>query len=547
MKHRTGLLLLLAILLVSVPQSAPPNHAQSLLPPLSSIGLGFDPSSVQPVTVGVPIFTQGDALWVESYYNSTLEVQLVSPSGLGVTPQSLIGPAQLLQLYVFGMNDSSGVWSLSVNSSAPSFISFRIPIQVQSPYASLVPSLQTDSVTGNQLTEAFTIPATQAYDIQVCSAGVSLRTTASFGQSGSSNATLAVSLYWNASRISVSQTGAPITVWLELYSQYSYEVGGDTTSRYLLAASTLPTTVYSPIGSRAPQNVMLPLAVQMPLRTGRFDLRVFERTATGLSVQEALFIRMPDGSWLSMRDCTSLVSVRSQTFTLTTNLDSSNSSWPRELVTMYSLNGTESYSFIYLAGTESVLHLATSPAGGPLTGVAITPSASGCQLRDWDAFNSGVYLLTNGYPCGISLRLTFSDVTSSTIDASLSGAYSSELLSVPAGTMTASVTMNGVSFANATISVASPGGDPVAVSRKGTGSVSLLLPPNNYTLTASFGGRSVSQDFAIVAGQTTAINIELNPPGFPITLALVALVGLAGAIASIFVWHTYLERRKVAL
>ncbi len=547
MRHKTAFLFILALLFVSMLPFAPSNRAQVNLPPSVSIGLGFDPSSVQPVAVGVPMFTQGDTLWVASYYNSTIDVQLISPSGSGATVLREVGPMQLLQLYAFGVNDSSGEWSVFVSSPTSSFAPFSVPVSVEAPDGSLSPSFQGESLTGNQLNDFFTIPATLAYDIQVCSMGVSFGSTARFGQSGGSNATFAVSLYQNTSQISVSQTTTPITTWLELYSQYSYAEGGGTSSRYLLVASTTPITVYSPVGSKEPQNVLLPLMPQMPLRTGRFDLRVFERTTSGLSVQEALFLRSTEGTWFSMRDCTSLVSVRTQNFTLTTNLDSGNSSWPRSLLTMYTLNGTESYSDMSIPGSESVLHLASSPGGAPLAGVSITPSSSNCGVQDAVAQNGGVYLLMNGYPCAVSLELAFSGVITRTLNASISEPFSSTFLSVPAGTVTASVTMNGVGFANATLSVTGPGGDPVTVAPTGTGNVTLLLPPDNYILTASYGGKSVSQGFVITAGKTTTVNLELSPPGFPVTLALAAALGAAGVIANLVIWRRYLERRKVSI
>ncbi len=548
MKHKTALLLFLTLLSVSLLPLVPPIRAQVILLPSGSIGLGFDPSSVQPVAAGVPIFTQGDTLWIESYYNSSVDVQLIFPSGSSATAPREVGPMQLLQLYAFGENDTSGEWSVYVTSPTSFFVPFSVPISVEAPDRSLSPSFQGSSLTGNQLNDFFTLPATAAYDIQVCSAGMSYGSTVRFGQSGGSNATFAVTLIQNSSYISVSQTTAPITAWLELYSQYSYTEGGGTASRYLLVASTAPITVYSPVGSSAPQTVFEPLELQMPLRTGRFDLRVFERTASGLSVQEALFLNAsPVGRWVSMRDCTSLISVRSQNFTLTTNLDSSNSSWPRNLLTMYTVNGTESYSALSYPGTESVLHLASSPGGAPLTGVSITPSSPNCAVQDSAVQNSGVYLLMNGYPCTVSLQLGFSDIITRALNVSILGPYSSAFLSVPAGTVSASVTMNGVGFANATLSVTGPSGDPVTVAPTGAGSVTLLLPPDNYTLTASYGGKSVSQGFVIAAGKTTTVSLELSPPGFPITLAAVAALGAAGVVANLIIWRRYLDRRKISV
>ncbi len=548
MKRRStpllGLLLLLVLLAPAVSEQA---LGITAIVVGSVVGLGFSPSSVQPTAIGVPVYTQGDNLWVESYYTSTVEVRLLYPSGAGASPLVELGPGQLIQLHTFGPNDTSGRWALSVASPSSAFVPQTVQVAVSAPDSSLVPSQQGDNITGNTLVENFAIPPTHAYDIQACSAGASIGPTVSFGASGSTNGTLEVSLGQNASQLTFPQTAAPITVWLELYSQYTYSVGGGTVSQYLLAASTQPVTLSTPASAQGPQSELLPLALQMPLRSGRFDLRMFERTSAGLSVQSAEYLRTRAGYWISLGGCTSLDSVYSNAFTTRTNLDSSNSTWPRHLITMYALNGTESYSECNLTGSESVIRLRVLPNGGPLAGVAIAASAPGSQLRGWAAYNGAVYILSGSYPSNVSISLSFSGITTQTLIVPISAPYSSKSLSVPAGALAASVSLNGEPFGNATLSVSAPGGDPAVVAQSGEGSVSILLPPNNYTLTVSYGGNTVTQDFAIQTGLVTAINVELNPPGFPVTLAALAALAAAGAIANIVIWRRYLERRRISI
>jgi len=540
-ERRPAALVCLLILFSSLPYSHA-SLAASVFSQPASVELGFNPSSMLPVSDGVPIFTQGDDVWVESQVNYSIQVGLVSPEGLNATGVRELGPGQLILLYTLGKNDPAGIWTLDVASANPASGPASILLSVVTPDHSLVPSHVGDNLTRNMLNQAFTVPPTGAYDMQACSIGAGMGPAADFGVSGLPNGTLTVTMGQNAT-LTFVQTKATLTAWLELYAQYSYQVSGATSSRDVLVASS-PTFT---IGGSAGPSATFSLAGQTPLRSGRYDLRVFERTTSGLSLQEAQFLRADDGSWLSLRGCTSLVSVNSQKFTLSTNLDGSTATWPRRLVTMYAMNGVDSYSMSNMTSAESVVHLHDLPNGAPLTGVTITASAAGDHLRAWDAYNSAVYALMNNYPSSLSIRVSFSGVETRTLNASVAGPYSSSTFAVQAGSLTASTTLNGKSFPNATISVAPEGGNPVIIPSSGNGSISILLPPDNYTVTAAYGGNSISEEADVAAGLNTTISLELNPPGFPVALAALAVVGGVAVVANVVVWRRYLARRKVSI
>jgi hypothetical protein len=494
-----------------------------------------------PVSAGLPIFTQGDNLWVESRANSTIGVGLVSPSGLNATELTEIGPGQLLVLYTFGQNDPAGLWTLDFAAgpiSGPSSIS----LPVVSPDSSVVPSRLGDNLTGNMLNQAFAVPTTDAYDVQACSIGASVEPTANFGVPGVPNGTLSVSLGKNAS-LYFAQTKVTLTAWLELHSEYAFQAGAVTSSRDVLVATSPLFT----LGGSAGPNATFSPAGQTPLRAGRYDLRVFERTTSGLSLQEAQFLRASDGSWLSLRGCTSLVNVSSQKFTLSTNLDEDTSTWPRLLVTMYDVDGVESYTMSNMTSVESVIHLHGLPEGASLMGVTITASAAGGKMRAWDAHDSAVYALMNGYPSNLSVRISFSGVETRTLNVTIPSPFYSSSLAVEAGFLSATATLNGEAFPNATISIAPVGGNSVAIHRTGNGSISILLPPNDYTVTATYGGNSFSEDVNVAAGQNTTASLELNHSGFPVAVAVLALVGGIALLANVIVWRRYLWRRKASI
>ena len=537
MKRRSAILVCLLILLSALPYSYAGRTAL-FLPQSVPLELGFNPSSMLPVSDAIPIYTQGDNMWVGSRANSSIQVGLVSPSGLSVTPLEDVGPGQLLLLYTFGESASAGSWTLNIDFGGSG--SASIQVSVVSPDSSLVPSHSKDNLTGNILNQQFAVPPSDAYDLQACSVGAGIEPTVNFGVSGLPNGTLAVSLGRNAT-LTFAQPRVTLTAWLELYSQYSYQVGGATSSRDVLVANS---PVFSIGGSLGP-SATFSLAGQTPLRTGRFDLRVFERTTSGLSLQEAQFLRERDGSWLPLRGCTSLVTVNSPRFTLSTNLDRSTSTWPRWLVMMYAISGVESYSTLNVTSAESAIHLHALPGGAPLTGATITASATGGQLQAWDAYSSAVYTLLKSYPSNVSVGISFSGVVTRTLNATITGPFSSGSLAVQAGSLEASATLNGKAFPNATISVSPLGGNPVAIPNPGNGSISILLPPNGYTVTATYGGNSVSKDVSVKAGQIATVNLELNPPGFPVALAALAVIAGIAIIANAVIWHRYLERRKV--
>ena len=63
MERRPAALVCLLILFSSLPYSHA-SLAASVFSQPASVELGFNPSSMLPVSDGVPIFTQGDDVWV---------------------------------------------------------------------------------------------------------------------------------------------------------------------------------------------------------------------------------------------------------------------------------------------------------------------------------------------------------------------------------------------------------------------------------------------------------------------------------------------------
>jgi hypothetical protein len=533
-KHRLTFVILLALLILGLA----PRGSVGQVGTLPDIGLGFGPSTVQPISSGVPVFTQGDNIWLESYYNTTIDVTLQTPQGADKTGVVAVEPGQLFLLYALGGADPSGPWTLSVASSVGVTDVF---VFVVSPDTSLKPAYGGARLNGNELNQTFTLPATDAYDIQLCSVGQSYENAFAFGPAGGVSGTIAVSLEGNSSQFTVSGITSPLSTWLELYSQYSYDTGGGgTTSQNLLVATTPVLSVSPPTTTQE-----LSLVQQMPLRQGRFDLRVFDRTTGGLALHDAQFLRTVNGTWISLTECTSKLNAYSSVLSLATNLDSANTTWPRHLLTMYTMVGIESYTEIGVPGGEAAFHFIDFPDEKPLTGVAFTPFAPGLSASDWDTANSSVYLLTSSLGGSLSIRLSFSGIAAETLNVSNPGPYSSKSLSVDAGTLVVSAVQQGRPLPNATLTVGAEGSQPVIVKANAPGSASILLPPGNYAVSAAFGGVSASDAATVTPGHISTVSLDLGQQAVPVVLYLLVVLGVVGIAVNVLLWRQYLERRKM--
>ena len=535
MESRKAALLCFVLLLCAIFPLVRPGVAVS--PPL--IGLGYDPATVQPVSNGIPVYTVGDQMWIQSYYlNTTAVVTLQDPRG--EIPGGLItlGPGQVFDVRNFGPGDLPGQWTLSI---ATSFGNFNIPITLGVANTSLVPRYMGSSLSDNLLNQAFVLPQTSATDIQACTAGQSLGNTVIYGLQGGRNGSIDISLDGNYTRVSVSQVSYPLAVWLELYSQYSYVLGGGgMVSQNLLVSATQEFTISPPS-----TGVVLQWVDQMPLHYGRFDLRVYARTTSGLFLYEAPLLRTVSGNWFALADCTSMINVSTQSFTLSASLDSSNSTWPRQLYTMYNLDGVESYSVTPVAANETAIHLTDYPFHRPLTGVTMNASAPGGMNGRWEAYNSTLYLLAPSFPSTVSIRLSFGGVVSEVVNATIPAPYWPETIPIKVGTLQASALYQGKAEANATFSLSAPGSGPVMVKPNSLGALTVELPPGDYTVTASYQGSSTSQPVSVALGQTSSATLELNPPPFPTLLYVLVGVAVATVVANILIWRQYLLRRRV--
>lgn len=538
MGNRKAILLALLLLL---PPAATVAHGLSG-PLVPNLALGFGPQSMEPVSFGVPVYTIGDEIWVQSFNNSaTLLVTLSEPSSVGgfaVQTQILfLVPGSLVNLYTLKPGDPLGNWSLSVfdNTGGPTLtVGLRVAAA-----ASLAPTYRDANVTGSGVSLGYLLPVTSAYNVQECTIGASASSTASFQLPGDIGGSLSVSLNGGTATASDPNTAITFTGWLELYAARAFQNGVTLVSEQTLAANS-----EGLVSINATTSVnRIPLIPDLNMRPGRYDLRAYVRGPSGLTSYDAPYLLVNGTTWISLRGCTQLASVGSQEFSMTTDLSGSNSTWPRELFTMYTMGGVEGVTASRVPVSEVRIDVKNNATSGRLAGVEM--SAQGAGVHSWSSYNSGIYLIGTGYPLTVNVTLDFGGVATESFGVNVTAPFQHVNLRVEAGTLVVRTTAGGGPLANATVGVSPAGSARQAVfTADSGGNVTLTLPLGEYDANASFSGRSGTGVAQVTSGGTAVLRFDLSGAGIPVAVYLLGAVLAAGLGGNILVWRTYLERRR---
>jgi hypothetical protein len=525
---------LLGLLLLSVvpPLAArgPVNAAQGL-----GIGLGFGPTSIEPVNLGTPVYATGDQLWAQSFYNDTaVGLTLTSPRG-NVTPTVSLQPGDLAKVYTFSRNDPAGMWTLTVSTLFPP-VTETLSLELANVTSAVYPTFTGATVAQNDLDLMYTLPPTSAYDVQACTVGTAIGPTASFVLPPAVGGSMAVTLSGGGASLTAPSAKVPFVAWLQLYAPRAFANGSSLVTEQLLASQTGTLNLGNSSGGVGAQ-----LSDDMALRPGRYDLRVFVRGPSGLTSYEAPYLMESGETWISLGGCTQLADVATNPFALASSLDASNSTWPRQLITMYSQGGVESYTLTRVPSTEARIDV-KSGSGGTLDGVSLALEGQGIQ--SWDAFGHSLYLVGTDFPVQATVVVDFEGVTSESLNLTLASPFSTGSLKVDAGVLQVQTTVQGRPLQNASLFISEVGSNPVGFVSGANGSKSLVLPPGEYNVTAAFSGKSVSKLVQVLAGETVAVALDSNPPQPPLLLYALALLLVVGIAANIYAWRAYAERRS---
>ncbi|MDG6910750.1 MAG: hypothetical protein JRN18_00165 [Nitrososphaerota archaeon] len=531
MQAKLFLLLILVPLLVPVPALS--QSFQAAQP--ASFGLGYGPLSIEPITVGTPVYTPGDQLWVQSYQNTTSqEVFLTSPAGV-TTPGIFLEPGALVSILTFTPSDPLGQWTVTVTVLATG-ASSKATVTLASPTVSLVPRLVKSNLSENTLNLDYSIPPTTAYNIQGCLMGTLSGPSATFQLPAATGGSMKVILIGNSLTVTPSGSASQFNAWFDLYTQRSYDEYGTLVSKLTLAAQTGVLSI-----SPSPQQNNASFNDYLNLGGGRYELQAYVRTQAGLQLFDAQFLKTNGASWVSLQGCTQLADAASSTLAMSANLDNSNSTWPRSLITMFDVGGVEAYNVSGIPFAEARIDIRSESQAKAITGVVAT--ATGQGIESWDSFDGSIFLTGTRFPMSISVGINYGP-TSRTYNSTVQSPYSSLELLVPVGTLDIHVAAGSAAADNATLSVSEAGPQQAYYHADKEGDLSVMLPPGTYQINASYDGRSASAGATLVPGETTQVGVQVGSQPFPIMyIALVGVLVIAIGINYV-VWRQYQERRS---
>lgn len=532
MSIRPSLLVAAALLLLS----ASPARAQVPQSPTLFIGLGFGPTDTTPVSQGVPIYAQGDQIWVVDYAQSQYYLQLTSPNGTAAFAGDLT-PSSIMRLYTFQPGDPTGLWTLEViNPSIPFNETDLVSIQLVSPRP-LYPRLGAYGVTpGGSLAMNFTMTPEDEYGSSACAAGSAFSQTVQVSLPPSLGSG-ALDLSKNGSQVSVSSgfnAAQPFTFWAELHQNFSYATNGSSVlySRDLVEAAT-PEVPFSK-GTGSGTSVLM--TYQTSLRTGLSTLWAYFRSQSGVTAITVPVLVPNADNWLPISSCTSYSLVPGAAFSLSASMKSPAGRWPARLYTMYTEDGVEGFSNESLGILPASAEITSSAQGKAITD-SLTTVVAGADVLSYAVSGNTIYLLAKAFPLYLNVSLL-----PGTFQAwSLVAPFEAYTLQVPTGSVTLEAASNGKPDAGAEAVVAYQN---LTVAKGSGGKEEFYLPAGRYTARVTVGNASEVVEFTSVPGAFTNETLDFTPPaapGFPYPLLLAALVG---AGASIAVWADVFRRRR---
>jgi hypothetical protein len=502
-----------------------------------SLSLGFSPSSLSPVSGGVPVYTTGETMWVESAYNYSVTLSLTSAPLPDGSPGAVVATRQLdpdavTPLYTFASADADGVWNITLASTQSSAtIPVRLVNLVNHRPVSLGPIRY--SLEGGNLSISAQADLGNSYDQEACAVGsapepaVTLSLPRDMGDSG----TIALTP-GNPVGITVLGTlNEPLSFWFELYQPYALDTtaANNLVTDNLMAAQSQPFDVIS----SGPANTAL--TWNTPLREGRYDLRAFFQNSTSLEVFESRVLVLNESSWISLSSACSPQTIQSSGISYSANLTSGQADWPRTLYVMYRTFGVEAVNSYPMNANLSSVNFIASPWGEPLQDGKAAVSPSGGVIQTSQEGGS-LFVLASQYPVQLNYSLDVGgevdlDQGSVTID----GSYTTQSIEVSSAELNVHVLSDQNSPVTLEVS-GSQGANIITPGHVQNGQkLSLFLPTGSYTVTAlQAGGGSASATVGLTDGLATAVTLNFNAtPTIEIILAVTAAIA---AVANVLIW-----------
>lgn len=521
--------LLLAYLLLTVPV---PVLAQGAVQPSagSTLGLGFSPSSIVPLSQGIPVYTTGDQLWVESYADGVVSVVLVPPSGTGNLVASRLNPFSPTLLYTFSAADTPGKWNLSVPETGGEKTSITL---VQGPRVDI--RLESFTLDQTNASYSFSVSPSAGYDVVACLEGSQAEGAAVIPSANDAGADVVVSRdNGNFTEGLAGTVAKPFEFWFELHQGYGYSVPGTPgiTLRDVLVGQA--NSQEFDVNTTAPSSATV--VWYAPPREGRFELRAFVRTGSGLYVYSLPVFLTPGGGMVWVKSCSSTQSAVSSSLTLSAPVSVDPVKWARNVYLLYRYEGIEEITSdslsVGLAGVEAL----ASPWNQPFTNSTITVTGNSPVIGSV-LINGALYVAANitAFPLAATIRLSTpgGETSASVVIAS---PFSILSVSIPAGELSF-VLHGGGSASNGTKLKLTGKGGTLRLDNAPVRGVFYLLP-GTYNLTATNGGVSRSATVEVNASglETEAFDMAPQIQGLTVILYVLGVAVVAGVALNVWLW-----------
>jgi hypothetical protein len=531
-RARTGALLALLATTLSVQYGLEAAFGAPGLPASIPFSLGFGPSSLSPVSDGVPIYTVGDTIWAASRFSNSVPVSLTSAKAdasapSGVVAMQLLGPQAVTPLHTFTPTDADGIWNITIGNQ------LLIPVRFVNPTyhtVSLGP-LQYSLDAGN-LSISAQAGLGDSYDQEVCAggdtagAGVSLSLPARMQDTGK------VILIPGApfTIVTSGQVNESTAFWFELYHPYGRYVGGANS----VAVDDLMTAASRPVALASNATSTTALTSNMPLREGRYDLRAYFQNSSSLDVVQSRVLVVNDSRWVSLSGSSCQPqAIQSQRISYSASLTGGHENWPRNFYIMYRTLGVESVASYLVDANISSVNFVASPWEQPLQGVKVNVSPAPGVIQTSQE-GSSLFVLASKYPVQLNYSLDFGggrDLAQGSLK--VTERYTTQTSAFETAELTVHVLSDQSS--PTTLDVTGPGGVDITRGAMGSNQTKvLLLPTGSYAVTASQGGNSQSVQVGLTDGLATSVSLNLG--AFPALEVILVVTATAAAVANVAVW-----------
>jgi hypothetical protein len=504
------------------------------------IQLGFGPNSLSPASQGAPIFAINDSLWIYSTFNQAVTANLLSPSNQSHADTLL--PSQILSLYTFARSDAPGEWTLYLTLQNSTY--YAMPIFFVEPFENTAPaSLSEYSIQNGQINLGFSINAQDSYEKEGCltsgnhNGSFELAEPTSLGTGD-----IALSLDpGNSSAIvaSVGQVNSPFSFWFELDYSYAYatSLANATISRNIMVARSASVLFNSSTSQ------LVPLPIESNLRTGRYEIRGYFDSGSGLSVAETSLLYMGSGTWFWLSSC-SPFTINGNTFSKQVNLSEDPRSWPTTLYFMYQNEGIDEYSIIPLQINLARLDFIGQPGNVSLS--AFTYSvANNSDIEASGDYSGSVYVIARSYPLSLTVTPIIGKEDLPPINVVLTAPFTDTQTSIAIGKLTVQVLNNSRPDIGATVQVTNSQGATLTSTIPGGGNTSFNVPAGFYNIAVSKNGATELGNATVYDGDNTVITITVTSGLVPTSYLEYLIIPLVlGLILNAWAWVIGPRREK---